>query len=342
MKVSVIGHFAYGKNCIDGQTVKTHVVTSALKGKCDEIITFDTHNIKKKIFKLPFMLRKALKGSDSVVILPAHNGVRIIVPLLCWLNKRYHRKLHYSVVGGWLPSFLNGRKKLEANLKKFDGIYVETQTMVHALEERGFENVYLTPNFKDLERVEAEDLAVHQTPPYKLCIFSRVSELKGISDAVEAIKKVNESFGEQIFALDIYGPVAEADRSWFDTVSSEFPSYVEYKGVVPFDESVKVLKNYFALLFPTKSFTEGVPGTIIDAYAAGVPVISSKWESFSDVVEDGITGIGYEFGNLNDFISKLSEIAKSPEIIDNKRNACLIKARDFTSEVALKELLDRI
>ena len=58
-----------------------------------------------------------------------------------------------------------------------------------------------------------------------------------------------------------------------------------------------MLKNYFLLAFPTKFYTEGIPGTILDAYAAGVPVIASKWESFFDVIEEGKTGIGYEFDN---------------------------------------------
>jgi hypothetical protein len=57
-----------------------------------------------------------------------------------------------------------------------------------------------------------------------------------------------------------------------------------------------VLKDYFALLFPTHFYTEGIPGTVIDAYAAGIPVISAKWESYSDVIDEGVTGIGYKDG----------------------------------------------
>ena len=53
-----------------------------------------------------------------------------------------------------------------------------------------------------------------------------------------------------------------------------------YCGIKDPKDSVKTLKNYFALVFPTRFYTEGIPGTIIDAYYAGVPVIASKWESF--------------------------------------------------------------
>ena len=58
------------------------------------------------------------------------------------------------------------------------------------------------------------------------------------------------------------------------------------------------MKYYFALLFPTRFYTEGIPGTILDAYAAGIPVICSRWESCADVVDDGVTGITYPFEDM--------------------------------------------
>ena len=45
-------------------------------------------------------------------------------------------------------------------------------------------------------------------------------------------------------------------------------------------------------IFPTRFTTEGIPGSIIDSYYAGVPVLASKWNSFDDVIEDGKTGVG--------------------------------------------------
>ena len=100
-----------------------------------------------------------------------------------------------------------------------------------------------------------------------------------------------------------------------------------------------VLKNYFALLFPTQFYTEGIPGTIIDAYAAGVPVISSEWESFADVVDDNVTGIGYEFKNNDELIKILENIAADPSLILSMKKNCLTKAEDFTAKYAIGKIL---
>ena len=122
----------------------------------------------------------------------------------------------------------------------------------------------------------------------------------------------------------------------------KFSSAIQYKGNAPFDKSVEILSGYFALLFPTQYFTEGIPGTIIDAYAAGVPVISSRWKSFSDVIIDGVTGIGYDFYNNNQLEVLLDEIISNPQKITTLKNACVKKAEEFLPRNAIKPIIINI
>jgi glycosyltransferase involved in cell wall biosynthesis len=262
--------------------------------------------------------------------------------MLKFLNAFFKRKLHYSVIGGWLPSFLDGRVKIEKALKSFEGIYVETLTMHKALGKRGFENVYHVSNFKRIDALPENKLEENFSEPYRLCIFSRIMKQKGVSDAADAVKQVNESLGRCVYELHIYGPVDGNEREWFSALEREFPEYICYKGSVDSYKSVSVLKNYFALLFPTRFFTEGVPGTIIDAYAAGIPIISSKWESFSDVIDDGVTGLSYEFGNKDGLVARLLEVSENPNLLISMKKSCVRKASEFTPEVALGELLSRL
>ena len=135
---------------------------------------------------------------------------------------------------------------------------------------------------------------------------------------------------------------ATAQTIAFAQLQANFPDYVRYKGAVPFDQSVAVLKNYFALLFPTRYFTEGVPGTIIDAYAAGLPVISAKWESFADVVAEDETGYGYDFGDQKAFHQLLERCAIEPAMILQLKENCLNEAKKFTPENALGVLMRKM
>ena len=343
-KVAVIGHFAFGKEFLDGQTVKTKVLSQTLCDRFgeDAVLNVDTHGWSKRPFRFFCNVWKTAKQAENVVMLPAHNGLRMITPLLC-ISAKCHKgcKLHYAVIGGWLPKLLQDKPGLRKKLKTFTGIYVETSTMQKALEKQGFANVVVLPNCKNLQILQPEQLSKSEKP-YKLCTFSRVMQEKGMEDAIAAIKTINENKGETVYTLDIYGPVDPAQAEWFDTLQKTFPDYVRYRGKVPFDQSVDVLKDYFALLFPTRFYTEGIPGTIIDAYAAGVPVISAKWESFADVVDHGVTGIGYEFGNTEALKQLLFEISENPEKIIALKENCLQKARDYLPETAIKLLVEKL
>ena len=344
-KVSVIGHYAYGLEYLDGQTIKTKIITNELCQKYgeSEVLQFDTHGGARTLLKSPIYVWRAMKNAKNIIILPARNGLRIFGRLLPFFRIFFKkRKIHYVVIGGWLSKLLDNKKGLVQPLKKFDGIYVETNTMKRALEAKGFENVFVMPNCKELTPLSASDLVYQSEAPYKLCTFSRVMKEKGIEDAIDAVKAINSECGDTIYTLDIYGQVDPSQNEWFDRLKEDLPNYVKYCGPVAFDKSVEVLKDYFALLFPTKFYTEGIPGTIIDAYAAGIPVISAKWESFNDIVDENVTGIGYEFNNIEDFRQKLFDVTKCIDVINELKLNCLQKSKQFLPNEAIEIIVEQL
>lgn len=343
-KVGVVGHFGNGLDLLNGQTVKTKIISSELKKKFgdDNVRDIDTHGGLRTYLKLPFLLLLALFKCNNVVFLPAQNGLKIIVPLLFLMNNFFHRKLHYVVIGGWMSEMIKKRHFLCYCLRKIDFIYVETTVMKQNLESMSFTNVEIMFNCKPLNIVSENDLIENKKEPFKLCIFSRIMKQKGIEHAVFAINKINEKFGNHICSLDIYGQIDENEYVWFDSLKNSFPQNVAYRGVVPFSESVTVLKKYTALLFPTLFFTEGIPGTIIDAYAAGLPVIASRWASFKDVIDEGITGFGYEFGSENQLYVLLNKIFSSSEILNKMKKNCIAKACFFLPNNAMKNFISNL
>lgn len=342
--VSVIGHFGEGLNLLNGQTVKTKIQTRELEEEFgeNEVVKYDTHG-KFAIIKAPFYAFSALKKAKNVLIFPAHNGVRVYAPLLAFFRRFFpKRKLHYSVVGGWLPKLLEKKKGLLKTLRRFDGLYAETETLKQKLNALGLENVSVVPNCKNLEILGKDELVYQSGEPLKLCTFSRVMKEKGIEDAANAVKAVNEKAGRTVYTLDIYGQIDSGETEWFGNLKNGFPEYVKYKGEVGYDKSTEVLKNYFALLFPTRFYTEGIPGTIIDAYAAGIPVISARWESFSDIVDDGVTGFGYEMLSEEKLIGTLTDISLDPKKVDKMKEACLKKRDEYLPSNAIKPLADNL
>ena len=342
-RVCIIGHFGHGENLLNGQTVKTKIVTKEIVKELGkkEVSCIDTHGGVKALISAFRHALIALKYHKNIIIMPAENGLRIFAPLLVLLNLLFHRKLHYVVIGGWLPEFLKKRKKLTKALMSFNGIYVETNTMRKALEAQGFNDVYVMPNFKDLNILKESELVYHHTEPYRLCTFSSVMKEKGIEDAVNAVKTVNEHFGRIVYTLDIYGQVDSAQTEWFNELKSTFPLYIKYGEFVPFDKSVEVLKNYFALLFPTYYEGEGFAGTLLDAMAAGVPVIASDWRYNPEIVNEK-TGYVYPVHDNHAFVTTLISVGNNSDLLLSEKSDCLKEAEKYRAENVIQCLTSKL
>ena len=339
--VSVIGKYNEITGTADGQVVKTRVLTNELEKEFgfENIDCIDTFGWRKHPIKLLGKCIRAVRKSANVVFMTDAGGIKIFPWLLHCSNIFGSCSLHYVVVGGWLVHFVKKHPFIKLCLKKFCGIYVETTVMKQELEQQGFKNVILMPNFKPLDIVTPDQFPNQYREPFRFCTFSRIMREKGIDNAVAAVSAVNAYWERTICTLDIYGQVDPNQKEWFNELEETFPSEIRYCGVIEYSRSVEVVKDYFALLFPTEFATEGIPGTIIDAYAAGVPVVASRWESYSDVVKEGKTGIGYSFGHPEEMTEILLDITMHPEKIYDMKKHCLKEAGKYQPEQVIDILL---
>ncbi|WP_350022541.1 glycosyltransferase [Turicibacter sanguinis] len=342
--IAICGHIGRNENLVNGQTIKTRVLVEEMEkivGK-EKITLLDTHSWKKRPISLIINSLFLVKNSKRILILPAQNGVKILLPLFSIINRIFKRKLYYIVIGGWLPELLNNVPYLVKYAKRYNGIYVETKIMYKQLEEIGLNNVSQLFNYKHINPVEEHDLQYRDTKPYKVCTFSRVIEEKGIEDAINIIIEINEAHQNIVYILDIYGPIDENYKDRFEKKMMNVPHYIRYKGVLKFDECESILKEYFLLIFPTKFKTEGIPGTIIDAYASGVPVIASHWDSAKEIIIEGITGYIYEFENLKELQERLIFMSQNPKIVNAMRTKCLANAEKYKASKVIKDFWESI
>lgn len=68
------------------------------------------------------------------------------------------------------------------------------------------------------------------------------------------------------------------------------------------------------LVFPSIWY-EGFPLTIAEAYANKLPVIASKLGSTIEIIEDGVTGLHFEYGNPIDLASKIQWAIAHPDTL---------------------------
>lgn len=75
-------------------------------------------------------------------------------------------------------------------------------------------------------------------------------------------------------------------------------------------------------LYVSASSIEGMPFNLIEALGAGKTVLASRVKGHEDLIEDGVDGYLYEFGNIEEFVNKACQINRndglSAEKIRNK------------------------
>ncbi|MCR2823817.1 glycosyltransferase family 4 protein [Lederbergia panacisoli] len=344
-KIGIVGNFSFNKEAKGGQTIRTRIVSEDLIRRFgeEEVLCIDTDGWKKNRLKLLWNCIKISILCKNIIILPAHNGIRIFIPLFIILKFLFNKRLHYIVVGGWLADDLKKNKFLLNFSRKIDYVYVQTNTLRKKLKDMSIsKNIFILPNFKLDEPLKHNKLITELSIPSKVCMVSRVNQEKGVEDAIEIVKRINKSSGRVKVILDIYGPIENEYEERFYSVIHEHTDCISYKGSINYNEIINVLSKYYLLLFPTKYYTEGFPGTIIDGLLAGVPVVASRWESYDDIIKDGVTGITYEFGDNNDFYSKLDYLLNNPKVVESMKKESLNEAKKYTADYAMENLINKL
>lgn len=343
-KIGLIGRIDSSGMLFDGQTVKTRTIWRMLCERYgeDRIMVVDTTGYKQHPLRVLSQYLRCLRSCDDIVVSLSRNGRKFFFPLLCFASKHLNKRIYHNLIGGWLGRDVREHPKYAKYLDSFVVNWVESVKLADELNALGVKNVEYLPNFKMIEAIGSADLSKASTPPYRVCTFSRVIEQKGILEAIEAIELLNADKSGGPWELDIYGPIDDAFASDFQQALAGKP-YVAYRGCVTPEMSVETIHEYWALLFPTKWELEGVPGTIIDALSAGVPIIASHWRYYDEMLADGETGYSFEFGgNVNDLVDAIGRLKSANARLMEMRQNCIKRADSYSPKRLFARMTDRI
>lgn len=341
VRIGIIGHFGGRETFLDGQTVKTKILYNELiSAGYQKIVCVDTYYNQRNKIKLLWDSLKCILSCKIIIILLSRNGMRIYFPMMYYAKRLFNRRIFHDVIGGNLASHVKEHSEYVKYLKSFDGNWVEFSKMKEQLETMGIHNCIVIPNFKRLDTGEAK-MIIEEQDANAFCMFSRVTEAKGVTEAIRVICQYNEEHTEQI-KLNIWGPVDENYKEEFDVLLKNAGQAVNYHGCVNYSESVEVLTNHLALLFPTHWDGEGFPGTIVDAYAAAVPVIASDWNANSELVENLKTGWIYPNEKVSSLYESIEWAVQNKETMMAMRKNCKEKAMEYTPEAVMQKILEEL
>ena len=316
----------------DGGRLKVSLYEKKLLDEGSDVSLVDLYHWFYHPFKLISLIKKGIKANDVVLIMGGPKGCRPLIKLVNRNNRKYHKRVGFCPLGiGTLDKLLKNKKptqvesflkcedflgikdnKMREELNKLDFIMPQNEIIYNTYKEfYKLDNLTLVNNFRDLDQPKLK-INVIKGNVVPLVYVSRVTENKGIFDLLEAIKTLNKD--EQKFSLDIYGE-KQLDKDKSKLFDSYLNENVKYRGQVSNKEINELYNNYSMLVFPTKYYGEGTPGTIIEALISGLPVLISNYSQSSLLIKDNVSGLIYDFNNIDSLISKLEYIYKNQNLL---------------------------
>jgi glycosyltransferase involved in cell wall biosynthesis len=169
-----------------------------------------------------------------------------------------------------------------------------TEFARHKLIEGGLapDQIKVKPNFV------TDDLKVgSHTGDYAL-FAGRLIPQKGIKTLIAAWQLLDKKIPLKVVGRGDLASCFEAD----------LPG-VEYLGVVPRSQVLELMQQAKLLIFPSEWY-EGFPMTIVEAFAAGLPVVASQLGSMAEIVRDGESGWHFQPGDPQD-LARVVQLAWS-------------------------------
>lgn len=114
---------------------------------------------------------------------------------------------------------------------------------------------------------------------------------------------------------------------------------IEYLGHRTGDAIHAAMAEAAAVVVPSVWY-EGLPMVIVEAFAAGTPVITSRIGSLSEVVEDGATGIHVTAGDVAELAAAMKRVLSQPDAARRMGAAARARfEREWSEAVTTRHLL---
>lgn len=328
----LIGNAGGKAHSLDGQTVKTQMMIQLMSDLNLDFQYYDTADFTESRWSVFKMFRNVCR-IDKLIYLPAKRSLLLSFPLIFILSKLFHTKIYYFVIGGWLAEYLKNKPLHRWMLKRIERICTETDLLKNRMQtEYRFDNVTRFDNFRYFENLFFEN---HKEGILKVVFCARVEKKKGVETLLKTADFFHKEYENRI-SVEVYGKISPLELEW----ENEFLKHpnVKYKGVLSPNGIVTILSKYDVSVLPTQYATEGLPGTVIDAFVSGIPIIITEWQYAHEFIQDGENGFIIPFGDcldaLKDKIIYLLE--HENELSQMKRSS--FESRDrFSAEVARKK-----
>ncbi|APG26940.1 hypothetical protein A7E78_03285 [Syntrophotalea acetylenivorans] len=283
LKICVIGTLPPP---VGGTSVSLKHLVSSLQSRDDvRVRVINTGGIRSTGFKAirqflrtVFEIFRCVRDVDVVTLHVGLGALPLIGPFVytaCrwskkpFLIRRFGGNDHRELKG--LKGFVGEWVIRRANL-----YLVQTRVLQQGAKDAGLERVEWFPTSRPLPGTFS-DCSGGRAKCRRFVFLGHVRPTKGIPELIAAAERFDDSV-----SVNVYGPFYDGLK---EDVFNQCKR-VSYCGVAEPDRVPEILQNHDALILPTYYVGEGYPGVILEAFNAGIPVITTIWKAIPEIVDE--------------------------------------------------------
>ncbi len=154
-------------------------------------------------------------------------------------------------------------------------------------------------------------------PTVRMLCVSRIDPRKGLR-SLPAVVRDLAAAGHDV-TLDIVGPtiglIGESERDAIAAAAqgSGVADRVSLRGAVPLDQLLPLYREFDLFVLPTRP-GEGIPRVLMEAMAAGLPIVTTDVAGISSLIRSGQNGVLVPEGSTQGMVEALRSLITSPSL----------------------------
>lgn len=215
----------------------------------------------------------------------------------CFADKKAvikHRCMPGGIIGSTI-GYLEAKKWIKEKLQDYTDLFLPpSQFMMDTVVRGGYDpkKFRVLCNFIDVEKVknpcfDKKDYFVY---------LGRVNEVKGIRTLCKAAKALP------------YKLIVVGGGELLPELQEKYKtSNIEFKGQMEWNDFRPIIEGAKFMVLPSE-WSENNPLTVIESQSLGTPVLGARIGGIPELIEEGVTGMTFESGNVEDLKKKIEKM----------------------------------
>ena len=307
---------------------------------------------KKYIFFIrqfrSFIKHESLK---TVVFNPSLSKVALFRDYIYHILASRSKKKQIIFFRGWSDNFdemisSNGISRILFNhiyKKRADAFIVLSERFKNKLIEWGVDKpIYVETTIVEEKMLNGFDFKKKSIGNNELLFLSRIEKEKGIFEAVDAVNILMEKRSNLQFRIAGNGSAFEELKKY---VSNLETNRIKIIGYVKDGDKSECFTSASIFIFPSVH-DEGMPNSVLEAMAFGLPVITTRVGGIPDFFEDGKMGLFLDSRNPEHIADQIHYLLDRPDLMEemSRYNFEYAKEHFYASKVAkrLEKIIDSV